>query len=253
MDTNRYRTDSGSRAAGLCKGRKRGTAGCRAGRPAQPLHGFTLVELLVVIAILSLLLSILTPAFRRARQMARRVVCQGNERAIGVGVLQYAQASNMWLPYANYSWSVRWLHKIGPYVGCETYGPVPYPSVGPQGSDEPLVWSCPETQHDFWLGYGWNYHGIGHTENDPRFGPTRFGGGKENCYLIADSAYSANVDYFAGSEGWSSLPTPSGIPWELQSRVHNDGLNVLYVKGHVEWRQTDDFLAAGYKIWGWFY
>ena len=46
--------------------------------------GFTLIELLVVIAILSLLISILLPSLKNAKDLAREVVCTSNLRQIGV-------------------------------------------------------------------------------------------------------------------------------------------------------------------------
>ncbi|MFB3893716.1 MAG: type II secretion system protein [Phycisphaerae bacterium] len=52
--------------------------------------GFTLIELLVVIAIIALLVSILVPSLAAAREMARRVACQTNERSIGLGINSYA-------------------------------------------------------------------------------------------------------------------------------------------------------------------
>jgi prepilin-type N-terminal cleavage/methylation domain-containing protein/prepilin-type processing-associated H-X9-DG protein len=48
------------------------------------LTGFTLIELLVVIAIISLLLAILIPSLKRARNNARAVVCQSNLKQWGL-------------------------------------------------------------------------------------------------------------------------------------------------------------------------
>ncbi len=51
---------------------------------------FTLIELLVVVAIIALLLSILLPAFGRAREQSKGIKCLTNLKALGQGVIAYA-------------------------------------------------------------------------------------------------------------------------------------------------------------------
>lgn len=52
-------------------------------------RGFTLIELLVVVAIIALLVSILLPSLSRARELARRSICQANLKSIGNAIAMY--------------------------------------------------------------------------------------------------------------------------------------------------------------------
>ncbi len=70
-------------------------------RATRSNHGFTLVELLVVISIIALLVSLLLPALKNARETAKRVMCGSQERQIYLGVLMYANDYDQWTPLRN--------------------------------------------------------------------------------------------------------------------------------------------------------
>ncbi len=52
--------------------------------------GFTLIELLVVIAVISLLIALLIPALRAAKEQGQRAVCMSNHRQLTLAWLAYA-------------------------------------------------------------------------------------------------------------------------------------------------------------------
>ena len=55
--------------------------------------GFTLLEVLVVVAIIALLISILLPSLRHAREQARELTCASQEAQFGRGFYAYATAN----------------------------------------------------------------------------------------------------------------------------------------------------------------
>jgi len=62
--------------------------------------GFTLIELLVVIAIIALLMAILMPALRRAREQGKATVCSSNLKQIGLASRLYAEDNDNKIPRA---------------------------------------------------------------------------------------------------------------------------------------------------------
>ncbi len=67
-------------------------------RQNASIHAFTLVELLVVIAIVAILLSILLPSLKNARDVAKRTVCASNMKQHGMMLGMYAADTKDWIP-----------------------------------------------------------------------------------------------------------------------------------------------------------
>ena len=99
---------------------------------------FTLIELLVVIAIIAILAAILFPVFARARENARRSSCQSNLKQVGLGILQYAQDYDEYLPIGNLPSGNAfvgqgWASTVMPYIKSTQVLKCPS-DPGPQGS-----------------------------------------------------------------------------------------------------------------------
>ena len=66
-------------------------------------RAFTLIELLVVVAIIAVLMSILLPSLKAAKESARAVVCGQRQRDIGNGLQTYFTENGDWIPGVNTS------------------------------------------------------------------------------------------------------------------------------------------------------
>lgn len=82
--------------------------------PLRRRAGFTLVELLVVIAIISVLVSLLIPSLRTAREAAHATTCRSNMRQIAVALTFYLGDNN---------------NRTPPYVGFGSDAPKTYPDT----------------------------------------------------------------------------------------------------------------------------
>ncbi len=60
--------------------------------------GFTLIELLVVIAIIALLVGILVPSLKQAKDLAKSVLCLNNLKQTGMAFRLYAEDNNQYYP-----------------------------------------------------------------------------------------------------------------------------------------------------------
>lgn len=81
----------------------------RRGFTRHNTFGFTLIEVLVVVAIIALLISILLPSLKRARDQARATVCQTNIRSLMTAFLTYASETKGFLPGLSEDHEADWL------------------------------------------------------------------------------------------------------------------------------------------------
>ena len=71
-------------------------------KKSRTRFAFTLVELLVVIGIIALLISVLLPALNKAREQAKKVLCQSNMHQLGVMSQIYSNNFNGYIPPGGY-------------------------------------------------------------------------------------------------------------------------------------------------------
>jgi prepilin-type N-terminal cleavage/methylation domain-containing protein len=91
---------------------------------------FTLVELLVVIGIIAVLIGILLPSLRRARQAAQAAQCLSNLRQLNTALILYSQENKHRIFPYNASDSILWQVMILPYIN-KTAGKLDLTSSNP--------------------------------------------------------------------------------------------------------------------------
>ncbi len=103
--------------------------------------GFTLIEVLVVVAIIALLISILLPSLKMARERARSVACATNLRTTSQALRYYSQANLDYYPSSG-QWAERcsvYIQKLG---GRSFTGADAFPASG--GADQVVeFYVCP--------------------------------------------------------------------------------------------------------------
>ena len=236
-------------------------------------EGFTLIELLVVVSIIALLVAILVPALNEARELAKTAVCQSNLRSIGTAFHVYANGYNGTLPllgdalFDHYSPANRafWIDRLAKdYLGLTI--PSSPTKCGIQVDDSlGSPFSCPSDERlrkfyyppnveypgffGYAVSFGANMYRLdyryGNYPGDPwdRGGFTKHARLAEidfpsECLLVCDIEFNS----------WTRFASPSWPVYDPaceETVRHNDGMNTLYVDGHVSWMDTVEQVDIG--------
>ena len=120
-------------------------------------RAFTLIELLVVIAIIALLVSILLPSLKQAKEQAKNVLCVTHQKSIYGGMTLYAEEwegmlprrvqlrfadGSMSLDYANYDYYLPWSNALCQFPVKMLHG-APASQIHPNWQGYDPLWQAP--------------------------------------------------------------------------------------------------------------
>ena len=206
-------------------------------------RAFTLIELLVVIAIIALLVALLLPSLKKARELAHRSVCRNNQRTIAVACLAFAEDHNGRGPEESPQEAPTFFIQLAPYWGQDHGAAVGrQPWWGSTGCPSFRKSSMGMTFHNMSLGLNTWLIGKGEMRRIDNVDVP------SEVMLVIETWNS----YLASGRYTYLYQTARGVPgrgkWRMHPRHEGDGLNFGFLDTHTEFlgyykdRNSETFL-----------
>lgn len=207
-------------------------------------EGFTLIELLVVVAIISLLVSILLPSLKKAKDLAKSLLCETNLKALGTGFQFYINDWDGKLPPVNavisynansiYQKAYGMVNCLGRYFDHPEWEDCWYNfgAIKAEFRKTPFICPLKENAVAWRSGFGESFYlqtpGGRGGPNPRAWSVSRPVDGISNPGASIHVADSRN-DWNLGN--WNEVDTS---PYIFELRRHLDGVNILFADSHVD-------------------
>lgn len=228
-------------------------------------RGFTLTEIIVVTAIVSILTALLIPAFSSVREGMRTTSCASNLKQIGLAISQYVSDNNGRYPLIAQAPNCSWVDTVFPYAKSVAVFQCPsadhgeyVPGCGPGGAIGNDI-----SQQE---GFNGSYDMVTPFVSVESVTTTNSGSTTTTTYKIDpkslsslryrapsstilvldgnDHTYFFHSSYAAVNPGVDPIHNVNDLKDGGVVAVHRDGVNLLYVDGHVKWQNLQSLTST---------